>query len=178
MTSSDEEKLSLKEKISIIKEKLTSRNGIITSSVTFGFLLLTLLVMKACEPAKGTILYGICGAFLEQQLEYPETIQHNYVEQYSSAIRVYYSHTDGFGQYLTEYIECSFEQDPKKGLQLKSVIFNTIKLITKKEPIKNKGRLYEVEQKYIDKFNESNSINVILSTEPDLTLPRNDPFFL
>ncbi len=172
MTSDGEEQLSLKEKIQIAKEKLMSRRGIITLSTTIGLLLLILLLMKACEPRKGSIFYGICGAFLEQQIVYPETIEHQYVEQYSAAIRIYYSHIDGFGQSLNEYIECSFEKPPQKGLQLKGVIFNTIKLITKKQTIKNKGRIYEVEQEYIDKFNKSNSIGVIISADPDLTLPQ------
>ena len=171
MTDEDKTELSSKEKALILKEKLTSRSGIISLSVIFGLFLLMLLVMKACEPAKGSVLYGVCGAFLEQQIEFPEMMEHQYVEQYSSAVRIYYSQIDGFGQYLAEYIECSFSYDTQNGTQLKAVVFNTIKEITEKTPIKNKGHLYAVKQKYIDLFNQSNSIEIIINQEPDLTLP-------
>lgn len=167
-----------KEKIAALKKKLTSKQGLIWISSVVGLFLFMLLVMKACEPRKGTILYGVCSAFLEHQLPYPETIEHTYVEQYSSAVRIYYSHYDAFGQYMTEYLECSFIMDQAKGLQLNAVVFNTINSVTKKEPIKNKGRLYEVEQQYIDIFNQSGSIQAIESQEPDLTLPKNNPLFL
>lgn len=175
---SEEKKFFTKKNVLKFKQALISRQGKITLSVIGGLFLFTLLLVKACEPAKGSFLYGACSSFLEQQIVFPETIEKNYVEQYSSGVRIYYSHIDGFGQYLTEFIECSFEQHPQNGVQLKAVVFNTIKRTTQKIPIKNKGRLYAVEQKYIDLFNEANSIDAIIGQEPDLTLPYNDAVFL
>lgn len=181
MTASDskDKKQSKKELLVRFKKYITTPQGMKRVGIAFGIMFFIFLVMKACEPAKGSILYGVCGSFLEQQIEFPETIEKNYVEQYSAGVRIYYSHIDGFGQYLTEFIECSFENVPQKGTQLQGVVFNTIKASTKKTPVKNKGRLYAVEQKYIDLFNESHSLEAI-AEQPnlDLTLPYNDPSFL
>ena len=176
--SDNQSTLSPKEKLLVLKDKLLTRGGKIGLSTSVGILLLTLLMMKACAPAQGSILYGVCSAFLEQQLQYPEMMEKNYVEQYGSGVRIYYTQVDGFGQYLNEFIECSFAQDQKRGLYLSAVVFNTIKSVTKKTTIKDKGYLYKVEKKYINHFNESGSIQAIISSEPDLTLPRNDPFVL
>ena len=176
---SEEKKFFTKKNLIKFKGMLVSRQGKINLSIIGGLFLFVLLMLKACEPAKGSIRYGICSAFLEQQIVFPETIEQNYVEQYSSGgVRIYYSHIDAFGQYLTEFIECSFAQTSQNEMVLNGVVFNTIKRTTKKMPIKNKGRLYSVEQKYIDRFNKSYSINIISSQEPDLTLPYNDPVAL
>lgn len=179
-----EEKLSAKDKIlSNPKLKQTiaffkSKGGKITAGVLTTLLLMSLLAMKACEPATGGALFRVCHAFLEQQITYPETIEHKYVEQYPMGTRIYYNHTDGFGQSLGEYIECSFENDPQVGLQLKGVVFNTIKIVTKKTTVKNKGRLYAVEQKVIDRFNRAYSTDAILKQEQPLLLPPYNPYFL
>jgi len=166
-TVDDTEKKSLKEQFFLLKQFLFTREGKISSSVVVGLFLLVLLVVKACEPAKRSTLHNICSAFLEQQLKYPEMMEQHYAEQYGSGIRVYYAQLDAFGQYLSEFIECSFVQDPQKGLMLDAVVFNTIKDVTKKVTIKNKGRLYKVEQEHIDRFNQSGSINAITSYKPD-----------
>jgi hypothetical protein len=172
----EEKKPTSKEKMMALKETLMTREGKIGLGATVGLLLLTLLVMKACEPRKGSILYGVCSAFLETQLLYPELLEQNYVEQYSSGVRIYYTQVDGFGQYLNEFIECTYAQNEQEGLFLAAVIFNTIKPKTKKTTIANKGRLYRVEQKHIDHFNKSGVIQAVIASEPDLTLPRYKPF--
>ena len=164
----------LKQAISFFKTK----GGKITAGVMTTLLLTSLLAVKACEPTTGGALFRVCHAFLEQQITYPETIEHKYVEQYPLGTRIYYNHTDGFGQSLGEYIECSFESDPQVGLQLKGVVFSTIKVVTKKTTVKNKGRLYAVEQKIIDRFNRAYSTDAILKQEQPLPLPPYNPYFL
>lgn len=150
------------------KNWLLTKSGKITAGTTIGLLLLTLLIMKACEPAKTTILYPICSAFAEQNIQFPETMRHNLVEEYSSlSLRIYYSHIDGFGQYLTEFVECSFGQNEQRGLFMKAAIYNTINGVTKKVPLKNKGRLYQVEQKHIDLFNQSTTPQIIRDMDPE-----------
>ncbi len=170
-TDDDEPKLTWKEQLLAFKKWAFTKSGKITLGTTIGLLLLTLLIMKACEPKKGSILFGICSAFAEQNVAFPETMKNDYVEQYSSGVRVYYHHIDAFGQYKTEFVECTFEKHPQKGLMLKAAIYNTVKEITEKTPLKNKGRLYQVEQQYIDRFNASSSPFVVQQSEPDLTLP-------
>ena len=61
--------LTPKEKLLLLKDKLMTRGGKIGLSVTIGMLLIALLMMKACAPAQGSILYGICNAFLEQRFK-------------------------------------------------------------------------------------------------------------
>jgi len=163
-----------------LKDWLLTKAGKITAGVTIGLFIVTLMIVKACEPAKAGILYPICSSFAEQNVPFPETIKYNVVEQYSQSIRLYYSHIDAFGQFLTEYLECSFANDPEKGLLLKAVVYNTVKEVTEKKPLKNKGRLYQVQQEYVDLFNRSKTPQLIMQMDRedlDLTLPiRADNF--
>lgn len=171
----DAQKLSWQEKAMVFKDWLMTKSGKITAGSTISLLLLTLLIVKACEPAKAGVLYAVCSAFSEQNVTFPETIDYNLVEEYSSSVRIYYAHTDAFGQYITEFIECSFAQNEEKGLFLKAAIYDTVKEITEKTPLKNKGRLYKVQQKYVDLFNQSQSAQIIMQMDEeqlDLTLPR------
>lgn len=157
-----------------IKDWLLTKVGKITAGVTIGLLVVTLMIMKACEPAKAGILYPICSSFVEQNVPFPETIRYNVVEQYSRSVRLYYLHTDSFGQFLTEYIECSFGNNPNTGLFLKAAIFNTVKEVTDKKPIENRGRSYQVQQQHIDLFNQSQVPQIIMQMDKDLldlTLP-------
>lgn len=118
-----------------------------------GFFLVILLGFVACQPAKGTIYYGICAAFLEQTLPYPETIRHTAIEQYPSATRIYFTSIDAFGQYKLEMIECAYKNDAQKGLIIDRALFNRV----------------DMDKALIDKFNPS--IPAIIASEPDLTLP-------
>ena len=159
-----------KEKASL-KETLLGTKGIIWMSSVFGLFFLIVIFYQACAPRKGTILYGMCSAFLEQQVTFPGTLNYTAVEQYPKAVRIYFTYIDGFGQYQFELAECVFEQG-EQGVMLDRVFFNYIKDITSKERVKGKGRLYEVEQKYIDLFNRSRSVQAIMSQDPDLALPE------
>lgn len=156
----------------LIKKNFTGTQGIVLGTVIFSFLFLTVIIVQSCTPRKGTILYGMCGSFLEQQVIFPETIQHSTVEQYRKAVRIYFTHIDGFGEYQLEFIECSFFQDPAQGVQMESVYFDSVKDVTQKERAPGKGRLYKVEQKYIDLFNRSQSPKAIVYSNPNLELPR------
>lgn len=155
-----------------IKSYLSTTQGLITTTVVIMGVVLLLTIIQSCTPKKGTILYGLCGAFLEQQILFPETIKHTRVEQYRKAVRIYYTHIDGFGEYQLEMIECSFIQDPAKGVQLESVFIDSIKESTEKSRTPGKGRLYKVKQDYIDKFNNSLSPAAILKNNPNLILPN------
>lgn len=154
-----------------LKEKATSTQGIITGAVSVLVLFVVVMIVQSCTPRKGTILYGMCKSFLEVQIPFPETIEHSFVEQYRKAIRIYFTHTDPFGQYQMEYIECSFFQDAAKGVQLESVYFDHVKKITETTRAPGKGRLYAVKEKHIEMFNNSRSPAAIVKNNPDLTLP-------
>ncbi|HPD83040.1 MAG: hypothetical protein R3D88_03915 [Alphaproteobacteria bacterium] len=160
-----------KNNLASLKEKLFGTQGLITGSVIFGLLFIIVIIFQSCAPRKGTILYGLCSAFLEQQIPFPETIKHTSVEQYPKAVRIYFTYIDGFGQYQFEMTECSFKNDAQNNILLDRVFFNYIKDITEKERVAGKGRLYEVKKDSIDLFNRSQSPAVIISQDPDLSLP-------
>lgn len=159
-----------------LKKKLLSTKFLISSAVIFGVVALVVMIMQSCTPRQGTLLYGLCGAFLEQQVTFPQTLRHTSVEQYPKALRIYFTHIDSFGQYQFEMTECTFVQDPEKGVQLQRVFFNYVKDVTEKERVPGKGRLYEVRQEVIDLFNQSDSASSIMSQNPDLSLPKTRPF--
>lgn len=137
----------------------------------FVSIFLIVIIVQSCTPRKGSILYGLCQSFLELQVPFPEKINHSYVEQYPKAIRIHYNHIDGFGEYQIEMIECTFRQDPRFGVQMDRAFFDNMKEVTQKERSKGKGRLYEVEKKYVDLYNKSGSPAAIMSQNPDLSLP-------
>ena len=162
----------LKENWPTIKKKALGTEGIVIGVTIFAFLFLTVIIVQSCTPRKGTIVYGICSAFLEQQIPFPETIKHTTVEQYRKAVRIYFTHIDGFGEYQLESIECTFVQHPQKGVQLELVFFDHVQRSTEKVRADGKGRRYLVKQQYIDAFNKSLSPAAIVSQEPDLSLPK------
>lgn len=159
-----------------LKEKLTSTKALISGTVGVVLVLLVVMIVQSCTPRKGSIIYGLCGTFLEQQITFPQTLNYTSVEQYPVAVRIYYTYTDTFGQYQFNRIECTFRQDSEKGVQLERVFFDAVNAITETERVKGKGRLYEVKREYIDLFNKSQSAVSILSQNPDLTLPQNGAF--
>lgn len=153
-----------------LKKKLLSTKFIIWSASVFGFLFLIFIIVQSCAPRKGNILYGMCLSFLELQVPFPETIEPKEIEFYRKGTRIYFTHLDGYGEYRLETLECAFEQDPQKGVQLESAYFNYVKPSTNKERIIGKGRLYAVKQEEIDLFNRSLSPAAILQ-DIDLSLP-------
>jgi len=137
-----------KPKISL-KEKLGSTKTIVQGTIGVVVILIILMIFQSCAPRKANILYGMCRSFLELQVPFPETIEQKEIELYRTAVRMNYTHLDGFGEYRLEMIECSFEQHPQNGVQLNTVFFNYVKPSTSKERTAGKGRLYAVEQEHI-----------------------------
>lgn len=139
---------------------------VILSAIIFYF-------VKSCAPPKGTIFYGICNTFLEQQLTFPRTLDQTFVENYQGAVRIYYKFIDGYGQMNFSYIQCAFEQDPEKGLIATDILFKSpVKEITVKFYDKERKRtIYKLKPELLELFNQSNTAAVIMSQEPDLTVP-------
>ncbi len=156
-----------------IKKQAFETKNIIGFTIIVIIIFGTFTLVQSCAPRKGSLLYGICQGFLEQQVTFPKTLRHTSVEQYPRALRIYFTHIDAFGQYQFEMTECTFKQDPQKGVQLERVFFNQIKEITDSERVDGKGRLYEVRPEVIDLFNKSKSAQSIMSQDPDLSLPQN-----
>lgn len=123
-------------------------------------LLIVIFSIFSGGPRQGSILYGICDAFLEQNIAYPETIRRASVEQYPKATRIHFTSIDAFGQYKMEMIECSFAQDNAGNLRVDKVFFNR----------------REMDAGKVKKFNIS--IPAIIAAEPDLSLPEPMPDIL
>jgi len=143
------------------------------------FLMIVFFIIGKLNPPKASIIYGLCGAFLEQQMTFPDTLEHTYVEMYRRAVRIYYQNYDAYGQKNFSYIECSFIRDPQKGLQMENVIFKTpMKNVTERYEDKERRRFtYRVKRDVIELFNRSGSIIAIESHDPNLVLPQPKAMF-
>lgn len=136
------------------RKTLTQKQKITRWAIYAGVaVLLILIVIAACTPRKGTMLYGVCLVFTERILTYPTTLQVNYVEQYPMAVRIGFSHTDTFGQFKTEMIECTYRPDAEMGLAMDSVLLNR----------------KEMDGELVSRFNAG--LPMIVKNPPDLTLP-------
>jgi hypothetical protein len=116
-------------------------------------LLLILLMVYSCQPKKGSMGYGICSAFLELNTTYPQTLEYTDVEFSNTAVRIYFSNIDAFGEFKHEMIECTFVADAKTGVKLSQV----------------KRNRNPVDSKTLNEFNPT--IPAIMNSEPYLVLP-------
>lgn len=116
-------------------------------------LLLVVLMVYSCQPKKGSMGYGICSTFLELTTTYPHTLQYSDVEFSRTAVRIYFSAIDAFGEFKNEMLECTFGPDEKMGMKLTQV----------------KRNRNPVEQKVIDEFNMT--LPTVMSSKPYLVMP-------
>lgn len=89
-----------------------------------GAALLMVLMVFSCQPSKGPMAFGICSVFLELNTPYPHTLQYTDYESSYTAIRIYYTSTDPFGEYKQEMIECSFTADEQTGMKVNQILKN------------------------------------------------------
>lgn len=118
-----------------------------------GSVLLLVLMVFSCQPAKGPMAFGICSVFLELNTPYPLTLQYTDYESSYTAIRIYYTSTDPFGEYKQEMIECSFTADEQMGMRVNQILRN-------RRP---------VDQETINKFNIL--LPTIIASDPYRVLP-------
>lgn len=128
------------------------KKQILAGAVCF-LLLLVLFIVYSCQPPRGSIIYGVCSAFLEQIVEYPPSVQQLYVEQFPRAVRIYYNQTDAFGQFTQDMIECIADPNAIPNLVFSQVLIN-------RKP---------VDAEKVKRFNPT--IPLLMATDMDLTLP-------
>ncbi|PZQ49137.1 MAG: hypothetical protein DI551_00355 [Micavibrio aeruginosavorus] len=116
-------------------------------------ILIVLLSIYGCQPKEGSMAYGICSTFLELHTQYPHTLKYTDLEGSRTAVRIYFTSTDPFGQYKPEMIECKFGPDEKMGMKLVDVLWN-------RKPM---------DPKVVSKFNLT--LPIIISSDPYLVLP-------
>ncbi len=81
-------------------------------------LLVILMSIYGCQPKKASMAYGICSTFLELNTPYPHTLNYTDLDGSRTAVRIYFTSTDPFGQFKQEMIECKFGPDEKTGMKL------------------------------------------------------------
>lgn len=131
------------------KKKMIKLGGSALGVLFLGYIIYLLFV-----PYKGTMAFGLCKVFVELNVQYPTTLKLNKVEEFATSVRIWYSHTDSFGEYMVEPIQCYFKPDERYGFALDKVTI----------------RRRELDTKQIETFNSS--IPVILASPPDLSLPK------
>ena len=102
----------LREQKKKAKKKKTKRIILLTFVLLISYALWFLL-----KPFQASAEFGICKTFLELTLPYPHTL---YVSEINSlrdgTMRLWYSHTDPFGEHRMESFHCKFVNDPETGL--------------------------------------------------------------
>ncbi len=103
----------------IYKEKKVIVGGVIGV-----ILLIVMMMVYSCQPQKGSMAYGICSTLLEMQTQYPNTIRHINLEGSKTAVRIYFTSIDAFGEFKLEMFECKFGPDEKMGMRITDIIRN------------------------------------------------------
>lgn len=119
-----------------------------------GFILVAILLsIYGCQPQKASMAYGICSTFLELNTPYPQTLNYTDLEGSRTAVRIYFTSIDPFGQFKQEMIECTFGPDEKMGMKITEI----------------KRNRRPVDQALIDKFNQT--LPTIMASDPYLVMP-------
>jgi hypothetical protein len=109
------------------------------------------------EGRKGGTGFALCRTFLELQVRYPQELRLSYVRPMSRTLRIWYTEHDAFGQTRYDAMDCTFKQDPERGMMLDKVTINR----------------REMDPDIIDRFNKS--IPAVMAYPPDLTYPAGLP---
>lgn len=125
--------------------------------VVVAALILSYGIYLLFKPFQGTMKFGICKVFLEQQVQFPQTLRLSVVREFAQSARIWYSHVDAFGAYRLEPMECFYKADERYGAVIDYVTI---------------GRR-QLDPDIIERFNAS--IPVIVQNPPDLTLPTGFP---
>ena len=116
--------------------------------------LLIVLSIYSFQPKTGPMAYGICSTFLELNTPYPNTLQYIDLEGSRTALRIYFTAIDPFGEFKQEMIECSFGPDEAgTGMKLTQVTRN-------RRP---------VDAQVVSKFNET--LPIVIASDPYLVMP-------
>lgn len=114
------EKLAEKKKI---KKKKNMKRAMQLAGVLFFIYVLWFLF----KPTKATEEYAICKTLLELYVPYPPTI---YVSEIAStkdgAMKIWYTHTNAFGEFRMEPFECKLGRDENGQAYLSRLRFNNI----------------------------------------------------
>lgn len=115
--------------------------------------LVSLVVVWAFQPIKGTINFGICKVFVEQSVRYPSEMTVVSLLERPTDVRMEYTIINEFGDYAVHSATCVFTQNQNGQTVLKGVLMDRQKVDPKKVAIFNL------------------TIPLILANPPDLVAP-------
>lgn len=139
------------------KAVLTPKQRRVRMAVMGGGVLMAALIYYGTQPIQGTINFGICRAYVEQNVTYPTELKYLSLLERGGEVRIEYILVNEFGQYESKTINCQFHSDPQRGLTLSDVIINR-----QKEPPAR-----------VERFNLG--IPALLENPPDLVSPGGLP---
>lgn len=131
----------------VIKHKIKLGSVLAAIVLLFGFL------WYGSQPLKGPAYVGLCRAFVELQLNYPETMRLMQYEYFDRGHRLFYTYTDPFGEYRSSMAECKFSVTPYGSL-----IADSIKIDRR-----------DVDLKKREEFNKT--IPIIMAYGPNMIVP-------
>lgn len=117
--------------------------------------LLAILAIYSGRPQQGSMAYGICSTFLELNTPYPHTIRHIALEGSRTAVRIYYTNVDPFGEFKQEMIECTYGPAADGGMRVTQIARN-------RKP---------VEAQQLSDFNKI--LNTVIASDPYRVPPPN-----
>ncbi len=98
------------------KKKLKSKQKKKIIFGIIGLLLFGLMLLWGLVRPKASAEYGICRTLLELQVTYPHTIYVSWLKaQRTGGLKLWYTHTDAFGEYRLETFICKLENNPDTG---------------------------------------------------------------
>ncbi|MDB5490754.1 MAG: hypothetical protein JWO78_603 [Micavibrio sp.] len=112
-----------------------------------------LIVWTVMQPRYGSIQFGICKVFIEKTLSYPLDYRVVSVYEKPNEVRMEYTSTNEYGEYILRQVSCRFRPDPVTVWALTEVLQNRVKL----------------PEEMVTPFNAT--IPGIIANPPDLALP-------
>jgi hypothetical protein len=83
-----------------------------------------LIVYWGTQPLTGSINFGICKIFVEQNVRYPHEIRYISLIEQPGQARIEYVVLNEFGSYESKTITCRFRPDERTGIALSDVVIN------------------------------------------------------
>ena len=121
--------------------------------VDCGRLLFVVVIWLGLQPLKGNMDYGICRTFAELKSNGGATLRVVSYEHYGDVWKIFYSYTGPYGEQKSNFIDCTFMNDPNGKRVLREVKINRT----------------EIPRSELKRFNLS--IPGIIKANPDLIIP-------
>lgn len=92
------------------KNKVTKKQVFLGIAAFF-----VLVTWWALQPLTAGDEFGVCRTYVENNLKYPTTFKITKYDEFGPSTRLFYTHTDAYGNQRSEMIECLVKPDPQTG---------------------------------------------------------------